>query len=112
MADAGAIGVDHPGPFPSLLGTYPTGDGTVWTGAPRKNRGTRTVSGTVKVAGVATGGLQVYAHAKLTGEMVGYTVSAGDGTYSIKCGYFDDVYVVAFDPTTYQALVFDQIAPG
>ncbi|WP_454737582.1 hypothetical protein [Cupriavidus necator] len=73
----------------------------------------RTVSGTVKVEGTPTGGLLVRAYAKPTGEYIGQATSAGDGSYSINCGnVWADVYVVAFDPTTYQAVVFDQIVPG
>ncbi|QUN28696.1 discoidin domain-containing protein [Cupriavidus sp. KK10] len=73
----------------------------------------RTVSGTVTVGGVATGGLLVRAYAKLTGEYIGQATSAGDGTYSINCGnVWADVYVIAFDPTTYRAVTYDQIVPG
>lgn len=75
--------------------------------------GPKTVSGTVKVLGVATGGLIVRAYAKATGELIGSTTSASDGTYSIKCGEnWSDVTVVAYDPATYQALVQDQIVPA
>ncbi|SPK73723.1 conserved protein of unknown function [Cupriavidus taiwanensis] len=73
----------------------------------------RTVSGTVTVGGVATGGLLVRAYAKATGEYIGQATSAGDGTYSINCGnVWADVYVIAFDPTTYRAVTYDQIVPG
>lgn len=75
--------------------------------------GPHTVSGTVKVNGTATGGLLVRAYAKATGELIGQTTSASDGTYSIKCGAnWADVEVIAFDPTTYQAVIYDQVAPG
>lgn len=73
----------------------------------------KTVSGTVTVGGVATGGLLVRAYAKITGEFVGEATTAGDGTYSIKCGnVWKDVYVIAFDPTTYRAVTYDQVVPG
>lgn len=75
--------------------------------------GPKKVSGTVKVSGVATGGLFVRAYAKATGELVGSTTTAADGTYSINCGEnWADVTVVAYDPATYQALVQDQIVPA
>lgn len=75
--------------------------------------GPHTVSGTVTVNGTATGGLLVRAYAKATGELIGQTTSASDGTYSIKCGVnWADVEVIAFDPTTYQAVIFDQVVPG
>lgn len=75
--------------------------------------GPKTVSGTVTVSGTATGGLLVRAYAKATGEFIGSATTAGDGTYSIKCGAnWADVYVLAFDPTTYQAVVYDQVVPG
>lgn len=71
------------------------------------------VSGTVTVGGVATAGLLVRAYAKATGEFVGEATTAGDGTYSINCGgYWKDVYVIAFDPTTYRAVIYDQVVPG
>ncbi|MBK3333567.1 discoidin domain-containing protein [Burkholderia pseudomallei] len=75
--------------------------------------GPKTVSGTVTVNGTATGGLLVRAYAKATGEFIGQATSASDGTYSIKCGEnWADVYVIAFDPTTYQAVIYDQVVPG
>ncbi|CAJ4966302.1 F5/8 type C domain [Burkholderia pseudomallei] len=75
--------------------------------------GPHTVSGTVTVNGTATGGLLVRAYAKATGEFIGQATSASDGTYSIKCGAdWADVYVIAFDPTTYQAVIYDQVVPG
>lgn len=75
--------------------------------------GPHTVSGTIYVNGTVTGGLIVCAHAKATKELIGTTTTASDGTYSIKCGAnWADVYIVAFDPTTYEAIVFDAVIPG
>jgi hypothetical protein len=71
-----------------------------------------TVSGTVTVATVATGGLTVVAYSKRTFDKMGQTTTAGDGTYSIECGGSVDVFVVAFDPTTYQAIIYDEVVPG
>ncbi|MBB2915847.1 discoidin domain-containing protein [Cupriavidus alkaliphilus] len=73
----------------------------------------RTVSGIVTVGGVATNGLLVRAYAKVTGEFLGEATTAGGGAYSINCGgYFKDVYVVAFNPTTYRAVAYDRVTPG
>jgi hypothetical protein len=73
----------------------------------------RTVSGTVTVLGVATAGLIVRAYAKATGDMIGQATTASDGTYSIKCGAnWADVTVIAYDPTTYQAIAFDRVVPA
>lgn len=75
--------------------------------------GPKTVSGTVTVNGTATGGLLVRAYAKATGEFIGQATTASDGAYSIKCGVnWADVYVIAFDPATFQALVYDQVVPA
>lgn len=72
----------------------------------------RTVSGTVKVNGTGTSGLLVRAYAKATGEYLGQATTSGGGSYTINCGgYFSDVEVIAFNPTTYQALIYDQVAP-
>lgn len=74
--------------------------------------GPRTVSGFVKVNGYGTAGLLVRAYAKLTGEMIGQATSTTGGAFSINCGAnWADVYCLAFDPATFQALVFDQITP-
>ncbi|WP_085561985.1 discoidin domain-containing protein [Burkholderia pseudomallei] len=82
-------------------------------GAKAPTPGPKTVSGTVTVSGTATGGLLVRAYAKATGEFIGQATTASDGTYSIKCGEnWPDVYVIAFDPTTYQAIIYDQVVPG
>ncbi|WP_396328489.1 discoidin domain-containing protein [Burkholderia anthina] len=73
----------------------------------------RSVSGNVQVAGVATAGLLVRAYAKATGELIGSATTDGSGNYSINCGSnWADVEVIAFDPTTYQALIYDQVVPG
>ena len=83
-----------------MLGKAPTG-------------GPHTVSGNITVLGVATAGLIVHVHAKVTGELLGTAVTDGSGNYSVNCGLnWADVYVTAFDPTTYQAIVYDRVAPG
>lgn len=75
--------------------------------------GPKKVSGTVTVLGAAGVGLLVRAYAKATGELVGQATTDSGGAYSINCGQnWADVYVLAFDPATYQALVYDQITPA
>jgi hypothetical protein len=75
--------------------------------------GPHTVSGKVTVLNVATAGILVRCYAKSTGELLGQTTTAADGTFTINCGVnWNDVEVIAYDPTTYQALIFDQIVPG
>lgn len=50
---------------------------------------------------------------KTTGTLIGTTVSdASTGAWSVNCGGIYDVFCVAFDPTTYQALVYDEVIPG
>lgn len=111
MADAGSIGRSIRGVFGSQI-KAPASPTFTGVGEPVPNKGTKTVSGTVKVSGVVTQGLSIRAYAKSTGELVGWATSASDGTYTIHTGYFDEVYVLAFDPTTYQMLGYDQVAPG
>jgi hypothetical protein len=75
--------------------------------------GPHTVSGTAYVNGVATAGIIVRAYAKATGELLGQATTGAGGAYSINCGVdWADVYVTAFDPTTFQAIVFDEVVPG
>lgn len=71
-----------------------------------------TVSGTISVSGTGTAGLIVRAYDKSSGAMVGQATSGSGGAYSINCGGFTDVYVAAFDPTTYQAVIYDEVVPG
>lgn len=113
--DAGALGTlttnNMRGVQPAFQQSIPTGGAVAFGKVPPNNK--RTVSGIVKVNGTPTAGLVVCAHAKVTKELLGTATTAGDGSYSINCGNnFTDVYVVAFDPSTFQAMVLDQIAPG
>ncbi|SDR46996.1 hypothetical protein [Paraburkholderia tuberum] len=72
------------------------------------------VSGVVTVQGVATAGLTVRAYDQVTGALLGSATTASDGSYRIMCyaNGSDQVFVAAFDPSTYQAMIFDQIQPG
>ena len=100
MANLGAIGV--------LIDRTLGSTGRVYAGSTT----TKSVSGQVTVLGSATSGLIVRAYAKNNGEFLGQAVTDGSGNYSIHCGTVTDVYVIAFDPNTYQALVYDRVAPG
>lgn len=71
-----------------------------------------TVSGTVSVLGTATAGIIVVAYDKLSRAPIGQAVSNGSGNYSINCGGFTNVYVCAFDPTSYQMIGYDEVIPG
>jgi hypothetical protein len=70
------------------------------------------VSGTIKQGGSPIAGKLVMAFQKSTGALIGSTTSAGDGAYSINAQGFTNVYVVAFDPTSYQALTYDEVSPA
>lgn len=72
----------------------------------------KTVSGTVTVLGVATAGIIVCAYDKISRQLIGRAVTDGSGNYSIPCGNFPNVYVCAFNPTTYQMIGFDEVVPG
>jgi hypothetical protein len=70
------------------------------------------VSGVVSVLGTPTVGLLVRAYRTTDGVMMGQAYTNNSGAFSIECGGAASVYVVAFDPTTYQAIVYDQITPA
>lgn len=80
---------------------------------PINGPGPHTVSGTVVVNGTYTAGILVRAYAKVTGELIGSTLTNGLGQFAINCGLnWTDVEVIAYDPVTYQALIFDQVTPA
>lgn len=107
----GAIGQDLKSEQPATAGSTPVGNGGRLAGMRSAGPAT-TVSGTISVAGTGTAGLIVRAYDKTSGAMVGQATSGGGGAYSINCGGFTDVYVAAFDPTTYQAVIYDEVVPG
>lgn len=111
MADAGSIGRTVRGTFGSVM-KAPASPTFQCVGEPLLNKGVKRISGTVQVNGSNAQGLSVRAYAKITGELVGWATTASDGTYTIKTGYFDEVYVIAFDPTTFRAQVLDQLVPA
>jgi hypothetical protein len=68
------------------------------------------VSGVVKELGVAVAGRKVRVYDRATGELLGETTSAGDGSFSLSAQGRATVYVVALD-SPYNALIFDGLAP-
>lgn len=67
------------------------------------------VTGTVTELGSPVAKL-VAAYDTSTLGLIGSTTSdGGTGDYTIPVGTHKDVFVVAFDPTTYQALIYDRV---
>ena len=71
-----------------------------------------TIAGQVQENGVPVAGKIVVVYDPLTRLPLNSAVSDGSGNYSIDCAGRPQVYAAAFDPTTYDALIFDQIVPG
>lgn len=69
------------------------------------------VSGTIMEVSVTIGGKRVDVYDRVTGELLGTTYSAVDGTWSVACLGRPSVRVVADDPTTYNSLVYDNVLP-
>jgi hypothetical protein len=69
------------------------------------------VSGTVQELGVAVADRRVDVYDRNTGELLGTTKSAGDGSWAVPCLGRATVRIVGSDPTTYNSLVFDNV-PG
>lgn len=69
------------------------------------------VSGLVEEAGVPVQGRVVEVYDRNTGELLGRTLSAVDGTWSIYALGRPTVRVVGSDPTTYNSMVFDNVVP-
>ena len=78
---------------------------------------TYTVSGTVQEGGVGVARV-VRAYRRDTGEFVGETTSAGDGTFSLASAHAGNhpLYVIALDALgvapDYNAQIFDLVVPG
>lgn len=68
------------------------------------------VSGTTKEIG-ANVSKTVCLYDAVTKQLIGQTVSDGSGVFSLPALARTNVFAVAFDPTTYQALVYDQLTP-
>lgn len=69
------------------------------------------VSGTTKEAGVAVAGRKVEVYDRITGDLLGFTLSDGSGNWSIPCLGRPAVRVVGSDPTTYNSVVYDNVVP-
>lgn len=72
---------------------------------------TVSISGQTKEGGVATGNILVRLYDTRTGALLDEEYSDGSGNFSFLAQSRDTVYVAAFDPTTYQALIYDQVVP-
>jgi hypothetical protein len=71
-----------------------------------------TVNGVVSESGVAVSGKKVWLYDRSTGDLIGCTTSAVDGTWSMSCLGRPKVLVVCNDPTTYNSIVYDNVTPG
>jgi hypothetical protein len=70
------------------------------------------VSGVTKQLGTVIGGVRLFLYDQTTGDKIGETSSAtGTGLYSIPAKGHQKVFVVGFDPPTFQAICLDQIVP-
>lgn len=70
------------------------------------------VSGTVKENGVVIANKKVWVYDRFSGEQIGSTTSASDGTWSVAAVGRLSVLVVCSDPTTYNSIVYDNVTPG
>jgi hypothetical protein len=69
------------------------------------------VSGFVKEYGIAVAGRQVDVYDRRSGELLGTTKSAGDGSWSVPVLGRVAVRIVGSDPTTFNSLVYDNVVP-
>lgn len=70
------------------------------------------VSGVTKELGAVVAGRKVELYDRVTGDLLGFTYSAADGTWSIPCLGRPSVRVVGSDPTTYNSIVYDNVIPA
>jgi hypothetical protein len=70
------------------------------------------VSGTIYELSVPVAGRRVDVYDRVTGELLGTTTSAGDGSWSLPCQARTTVRVVASDPTAYNSLCYDNVSPA
>ncbi|MDD5247529.1 MAG: hypothetical protein PHY45_00990 [Rhodocyclaceae bacterium] len=70
-----------------------------------------TISGNLTESGTPVAGRLVAVLRKRDHFLLGSALTDSSGNFSIQCGNTDQVYVVGFDPTTYQAIVYDQVIP-
>lgn len=119
ILNGASVGHQIKGQQPALTYTVPTGnagrriDKPYWGGRVCSPAAIKTtVSGTVSELGTAKQGVLVMAYDKLTSALLGTARTASDGTYTIECTGSPNAWVVAFDPTTFQMIGFDQVTPG
>jgi len=69
-------------------------------------------SGTCSIGDTTVSGALIYLHNRDTGEYLGTTTTAGEGTFQIDSTYGGNHYVVALHPDeAYNGLVYDRIVP-
>lgn len=69
------------------------------------------VSGEVQENAVPIGGKRVDVYDRNTGELIGFDISAGDGTWSVAALGRPSVRIVGSDPTAFNSLVYDNVIP-
>lgn len=69
------------------------------------------VSGTTKEVGILAASKKVEVYDRITGELLGSTLSDGSGNWSIPCLGRPNVRVVGSDPTTYNSVAYDNVVP-
>lgn len=69
------------------------------------------VSGVTKEGGSPIASKKVEVYDRITGELLGTTISDGSGAWEVPCLGRPAVRVVGSDPTTYNSVVFDNVAP-
>lgn len=72
----------------------------------------KTVSGVIRELGVVVPGKRVDVYHRVTGELIGSTVSDGVGAWSVPTLDQTKVRIVATDAYTYNSLAFDNVTPG
>lgn len=89
-------------------GSMPVGDRTVKSFSP--SGAITVVSGIVKENGVVVASRRVDVYDRNTGDLIGSTTSAADGTWSLPTVGRPTVRIVGSDPTTYNSIVYDNVA--
>lgn len=69
-------------------------------------------SGTVEVDGVTTSGILIRLYNRVTGDLIGSTVSSGNGEFSIISDYDDAHFIIAYyGDDSRNALIYDWVIP-
>ncbi len=113
----GARAVMLGGDLTDIAGTHIPGGGTFYGGfytgsVQSPTRYSKSVSGSVTVAGVATANRVIFVYDHVTGVLIGRTISDGSGNWSLNTKGYTNVFAVALGDATYNALVYDEVTPG